>query len=238
MSDSTEAHSSKRLKVAEDEDSNSFEYEQYPDDLSFDGLDYATATSHGTYLAGPQEGVESLEDYQAGGYHPVHLDDRLGPEGRYRVIHKLGHGGFSTVWLCRDAMDNRYVAVKVMTADVSPEKLMDLHLMTLDKSAPGAEYIDIPKDHFLVEGPNGTHHCLALELLGPRVAPEIWLDLDNPVPILRKFCQQTSRALSFLHANNICHGGKASPDMMLLVANEIQISDLPISSSNWSTSTI
>ncbi len=32
-------------------------------------LDHAPATSHGTYLAGRQDGIENLEDYQAGGYH-------------------------------------------------------------------------------------------------------------------------------------------------------------------------
>ena len=72
---------------------------EFPDDISC--LDHAPATSHGTYLAGTQDRVENLEDYQAGGYHPIHLGDHLGNAGRYRVIHKLGHGGFSTVWLWR-----------------------------------------------------------------------------------------------------------------------------------------
>ena len=41
--------------------------------------------------------------YRPGGFHPVHLGDTF-KEGRYRVIHKLGHGGFSTIWLARDEM--------------------------------------------------------------------------------------------------------------------------------------
>lgn len=138
-----------------------------PDDQSFGCLNHAPATSHGTYLIGNiEDDVEALEDYQSGGYHPVHLGDRLGETGRYRVLHKLGHGGFSTVWLCRDGQTNKYVAVKVHTADVSVVDLPDLRLVDLDKSALGAEYINIPKDHFSLEGQMATINVLSLHSLG------------------------------------------------------------------------
>ena len=44
---------------------------------------------------------EYLLDYVPGGYHPVHLGDTF-KNGRYEVLHRLGWGGFSTVWLARD----------------------------------------------------------------------------------------------------------------------------------------
>lgn len=44
---------------------------------------------------------ESLSRYQPGGYHPVSLGDTF-KNGRYSVHHKLGWGGFSTVWLAKD----------------------------------------------------------------------------------------------------------------------------------------
>lgn len=61
------------------------------------------------------EDVESLEDYQPGGYHPVHINDHL--HGRHRVVHKLGHGTFSTTWLALDEQTSNYIAIKVGTAD-------------------------------------------------------------------------------------------------------------------------
>ncbi len=45
--------------------------------------------------------AEQLTDYCPGGYHPIHLNDTL-HDGRYEIVHKLGFGSFSTVWLARD----------------------------------------------------------------------------------------------------------------------------------------
>jgi len=174
------------------------------------GLQHAPATSHGTYVGGLNEDLEDLEFYQLGGYHPIHLGDELGPPGRYRVIHKLGHGGFGTVWLCRDSQASRYVAVKVMTADLSSDLILDLSLLELDQAIPGADYIALPLDRFSLTGPNGTHQCIALPVLGARVSPGFWHSMDmDPGAILRKMCLQATQALNFLHQNGICHGGGA-----------------------------
>lgn len=48
------------------------------------------------------EDAEAVEGYQPGGYHPVHLGERYGWKGRYKILHKLGCGSYSTVWLARD----------------------------------------------------------------------------------------------------------------------------------------
>lgn len=61
---------------------------------------------------------EDLENYTPGGFHPVHLGDVY--DGQYRVVHKLGFGGFSTVWLARDFSASRWVALKIVAARESP----------------------------------------------------------------------------------------------------------------------
>ena len=70
-------------------------FHRYEDQL---GASMEQLTPRDFYLAGPE--VESPDRYQPGGYHPVHLGDVY--HQRYRVIHKLGFGTYSTVWLARD----------------------------------------------------------------------------------------------------------------------------------------
>ena len=50
-----------------------------------------------------------------GGYHPIEIGDEL-RHGRYRIIHRLGHGGYATVWLALNLHYSRYVAVKIAAA--------------------------------------------------------------------------------------------------------------------------
>lgn len=45
--------------------------------------------------------AEPLHRYRKGGYRPVALGHVL-KEGRYKVLHKLGWGGYSTVWAAKD----------------------------------------------------------------------------------------------------------------------------------------
>ena len=80
----------------------------------------------------------NLEDpamYKPGGYHPMAIGDKL-HHGRYQVLHRLGHGAYSTSWLAlnlhcegtpppaaqeqaKTEMDpprSRYVAIRISTA--------------------------------------------------------------------------------------------------------------------------
>lgn len=112
-----------------------------------------------------QEDVENLEAYCSGGYHPVKLGD-LFSRGRYEIIHKLGHGSFSTVWLARDSVAEKFVSLKVITANASghsseAQVLKSVHQNSLHH--PGRTSVSSLLDEFLVEGPNGNHRCLVCE---------------------------------------------------------------------------
>lgn len=66
--------------------------------------------------------TEDVNRYEPGGFHPILIGDTLGPRNRFRVVHKLGYGQFSTVWLCYDEEDKIWRAVKVICADSSSDK--------------------------------------------------------------------------------------------------------------------
>lgn len=63
-------------------------------------------------------GAENLEKYKPEGYHPVMIGDVL--HDRYRIVDKLGFGGYSTIWLAQDRYQEEYVAVKVGIANSLP----------------------------------------------------------------------------------------------------------------------
>lgn len=167
---------------------------------------YPQSSPLGTYIEEDAAGLEALESYAEGGYHPVHLGDCLGVDGRYRVIHKLGFGAFSTVWLCRDTRKDRYVALKIATADAAAEYGFSLSIPRSECTAP-------PLGHFTIDGPNGLHQCIVFPFLGPRVSdvealsPFMKLERKEIGPMLRRLAFQTVKAMMFLHRNGIAHGG-------------------------------
>jgi serine/threonine protein kinase len=172
---------------------------------------------NGLSIEGPPYNLEKIGDYDQGGHHPVHLGDLI-QDGRYRVIHKLGSGGFANVWLCRDTESlesTKYVALKILMGDASTddcrepkinEKLGSLH-PDLDQE-PGARYISSPLNQFQIQGPNGSHICFVYPVLGPRVISPVSHSFENPDQSLRATCLKCAQAVDYLHSHDICHGGE------------------------------
>ncbi len=59
--------------------------------------------------------IENIDLYASGGLHPVSIGDVFA-DGRYKVLHKLGFGGSSTIWLARYSVSGILVALKVLAA--------------------------------------------------------------------------------------------------------------------------
>ena len=166
--------------------------------------DYATQI-----LYEPIEGVERLELYRPGGYHPVTIGDHF--HGRYRIVHKLGHGSYSTTWLAQDEKLMEYVAVKVCTANTKPREIDILSKLTsrLCAEKPSGETM-IPSimDKFSIQGPNGHHDCYVsiparASLAG--VKDGSWIRLFQP-NVARVLAAQLALAVEFIHSQGYVHG--------------------------------
>ncbi|KAK1975175.1 kinase-like domain-containing protein [Colletotrichum cereale] len=155
--------------------------------------------------------VERLSDYRLGGYHPIQIDDRL--HKRYRIVHKLGHGTFSTVWLALDKRTSNYVAVKVGTADADTQEVKILSQLTrgvADSSHAAHKTSIIPTviDRFSLDGPNGTHPCFVTvparcSLMDAKEAADSRLfQLD----VARSLAAQLAMAISLVHSQGYAHG--------------------------------
>ncbi|KAH8679986.1 kinase-like domain-containing protein [Tricladium varicosporioides] len=164
--------------------------------------------------------LEDPEQYCSDGFHPVHLDDHLGEGNRYKVLYKLGNGGLSTVWLCRDLETKTYVGLKILIAGISTDDCAELKLAGMDWDAKesGGNRLALPVNHFYINGPNGRHICLVLPVLGPRVS-HIWQESENPGAIARIVAPQIVSGLQFLHRHHLCHGDLRPANILFKIMN-------------------
>ena len=168
-----------------------------------------TSTPKRVYRIPNSTNAEDAELYKIGGLHPIHIGDTL-KEDRYRIVHKLGFGSFSTVWLARDTLQQFYVSLKISRADFrtdSQELIILKHLAQCDSQHEGSQYVMKLLDFFVVSGPNGRHSCFVTQVAGNRVARPPGTNyscLGQP----RLLVSQMFHALAYLNACGIGHGGE------------------------------
>lgn len=165
--------------------------------------------------------IENVEEYRPGGYHPIHIGDKW-CDGRFEVIHKLGFGRFSTVWLARDTVKEANVAIKVrisreLKRGSTPDEMEILeHIKQLgdDLDHPAMKIISFPHEKFYITGPNGTHLCIVSDVFGPSIDETNEMKFWGKNIILewaemQRAAHQLTSAVSLLHSEaiSIMHGG-------------------------------
>lgn len=86
-------------------------------------------------------------------------------------------------------------------------------MSALPRHHPGWSHVNQMLDFFTLAGPNGTHDCLVLELLGPSVADivELYCKDDRlSASLAKSFASQAMQGLDFLACHDIGHGGKST----------------------------
>ncbi|KAM0237922.1 hypothetical protein ACHAP5_008821 [Fusarium lateritium] len=164
--------------------------------------------------------VEPIEDYRPGGYHPIQINDSL-HDDRYRIVHKLGHGSFSTAWLALDQKALAYVAVKVGTADADKHEadvLCRLAAAPLDEPL-----IPTVIDQFIIDGPNGIHFCLVTTPARCSFA-DAKEESDSrlfPLDAARSLAAQLVTAVSHVHSYGYAHGDLHLGNLLLRLPNSL-----------------
>lgn len=169
---------------------------------------------------------EPIANYRPGGYHPVQVGDSLN-NGRYQILHKVGWGGFSTVWAARGEEDGQNYAVKILQAAASGtnRELQVLHHLRRQAQKHGSRHRVELRESFQIEGPNGTHDCLVLDLTGPSIQEYINRHVEDgrlSGTLAKSFARQTLSAIASLHDNEIGHGGKD------VSASQLVVHDIPL----------
>lgn len=150
--------------------------------------------------------------YEPGGYHPVVIDDVL--QGRYRIVYKLGYGGYSRIWLARDCIAKRYVAVKIEISSLSllRRELEILKALNAHYRPADAERASFPVlvvlDSFDLPGPNGTHPCYTVTPAQGNLREASFSRLFT-IQVARALAAKLASADAFFHAGGFVHWGLA-----------------------------
>ncbi|KAJ5551643.1 hypothetical protein N7535_000412 [Penicillium sp. DV-2018c] len=155
---------------------------------------------------------ESIPNYEPGNFYPVRIGEVF--NRRYQVAGKLGYGSSATVWLCRDLLDHRYIALKIYTASKTVIREIEIynHLRTIKSSHAGQSCLRPLLEVFQAQSPDGNsiHTCL--------VHPPLGISLGQLTPLLSggvmstELLRMTIRnilgALDFLHTEaKVIHTG-------------------------------
>ncbi|KAF8926388.1 serine/threonine-protein kinase SRPK2 [Dissophora ornata] len=172
---------------------------------------------------------EDMEDYKRGGYHYVSVGDVF-HEGRYVTLRKLGWGHFSTVWLARDTVQNRHVALKVVKSAshytetaIDEIKLLE-RVVQANPDAPGRKYVVELLDHFMHRGPNGLHVCMVFEVLGENLLSVIkrYRHRGIPIHLVRQIMHQVLMGLDYMHREcGIIHTD-LKPENVLVCVEDVE----------------
>ncbi|KAG6147816.1 hypothetical protein E4U37_007813 [Claviceps purpurea] len=171
--------------------------------------------------AGRESECEDPTEYKQFGLHPIILGDVLpkpltcvsdaNKEPRYRIMLKLGFGAFATVWLARDLVEKRYVAVKVGHGSDNPLPDREAEILSqIRETGPGKhgyERVIELFDAFIVEGPNGFHQCLVTEVVSPLSDEDVVQRWSFDV------VRQLVEGFAFLHGEGIVHGDPHSANL-------------------------
>jgi len=180
-------------------------------------------------LGSDDDEQEAPSDYCKGGYHPVKIGDLF--HNRYHVIRKLGWGHFSTVWLCWDLKDKKFVALKVVksASHYTETALDEIKLLKCvrdsDEQDPLRERTVMLLDDFKISGVNGTHVCMVFEVLGHNLLKFIIRNNYQGMPLqnVKVMMKQVLEGLHYLHTKCQIIHTDIKPENVLVCVDESHI---------------
>lgn len=163
---------------------------------------------------------EPLMRYSEGLYYPICIGDVL--NSRYRILHKLGWGGFSTVWMAQDVKRQQIVALKISIPGDMGDRELKTHRYILDTVKDTSRLLTF-QDNFTLAGANGTTHLVMVyPVRGPSMTMQIYMDEKISMKKRMAAAKQLLLALKSLHDADIVHCGKSvvlQRNALIAVAN-------------------
>lgn len=107
---------------------------------------------------------EDINLFPRGFCYPISIGEII--VERYRIIHKLGHGAFSTVWMAQDMLEKKDVALKILMLGNPDDRDCDMQSDMIG-IAKDLTYLLVYHQTFMLPSPHGQHRVFVLPLQGP-----------------------------------------------------------------------
>ena len=167
-------------------------------------------------------------------------------EGKYAIIHKIGYGAYSSVWLAFNLQNNNYYAIKIQNAEDYDEGLEELKILKRLSTYKSTNIIKL-EDSFIISKKNINHIkvkkkgrikvkqeitydrniCMVLPLLACDLYTLVRKGNHKhglPIEIINKIIKSLLESIEILHnKEKICHTD-LKPENVLLsgINNKIQ----------------
>lgn len=155
--------------------------------------------------------------------------------GRYEILDRLGHGSMGVVYLARDPLIGRRVALKALAdgKPVKPEEVERLRSRLLNEAASAGQlnHPGIVTIHDVVDDAASGQVCIAMEYVAGRTLKEYLQKRDIlSLQFTAEVIGQVAEVLDFAHAHGVVHRDIKPANVMLAEDGQIKITDFGIAS--------
>ena len=150
--------------------------------------------------------AEPLLGYLDGKFYPVKIGEKL--NDRYKVEHKLGYGGFATVWMAEDTtatLKPSLVALKIVQPGEIGEHERRIQNEIIH-SIRDRSRLNLYQDKFYLQGSHGSHLVLVLPLQGPSFQTVRYKSMTISARL--SVAKQVLEGLKTFHDGGFIHQGK------------------------------
>ncbi len=154
--------------------------------------------------------------------------------GRYVVERAVGHGGMGTVWLCRDEVLGRDVAVKEVGSMPGRSKSDLARALREARNSAALNHRNVVSVYDAVE--DGDHNWLVMEYVPSRNLSEI-IAQDGPLPPERVawIGAQAADGLAAAHARGTMHRDVKPGNILVTEDDHVKITDFGIARTHGDT---
>lgn len=116
------------------------------------------------------------------------------------------------MWLARDGVLHKYVAVKTDLSNLRNELKILKHFPIAKSDHSGRIYspVSLLLRHLWVDGPNGRHLALVLQVHGLSISRLIYSQIRLDACLARIKALQVTPGLKYLHSEGVCNGDLSS----------------------------